>query len=31
MRHWATGQVDDARDHAAVLLEVAIGGLRSGA
>jgi hypothetical protein len=27
MRHWATGQVDDAPGHAAVLLDVAIGGI----
>lgn len=31
MRHWATGQVDDAPAHASVLLEVAIGGLRADA
>jgi AcrR family transcriptional regulator len=27
MRHWATGQVDDAAAHAELLLEVAIGGI----
>lgn len=28
MRHWATGQIDDAPAHAGLLLEVAIGGIR---
>jgi AcrR family transcriptional regulator len=29
MRHWATGQVDDAAGHIALLLEVAIGGIHA--